>query len=158
MWIICQGKGTPANKSGHTGKSYFVETRTFWHTFRSFDRLWTFFILALQVNVCCYSKCSPFPVFVLTFDILLICRPWLLLPGVISPCQIFFRRMSCIMCLVFSSLQLFYVCFRVCIPYFDTVWITVTSEVVSFIYLFFVSNLVEIVQLQMDISSMIFHF
>ncbi|KAJ8617503.1 hypothetical protein MRB53_013689 [Persea americana] len=32
-----------------TGKTNFVETRTFWHIFRSFDRLWTFLILALQV-------------------------------------------------------------------------------------------------------------
>ncbi|CAL5051430.1 unnamed protein product [Urochloa decumbens] len=31
-----------------TGKINFVETRTFWHIFRSFDRMWTFYILALQ--------------------------------------------------------------------------------------------------------------
>nr|GEZ14284.1 callose synthase 5 [Tanacetum cinerariifolium] len=30
-------------------KSYFVETRSFWHNFRTFDRLWTFLILILQV-------------------------------------------------------------------------------------------------------------
>ncbi|XP_052114381.1 callose synthase 5 [Arachis duranensis] len=41
-------KGVP-RKSGKTGKSNFVETRSFWHLFRSFDRLWTFFILGLQV-------------------------------------------------------------------------------------------------------------
>ncbi|PKA65497.1 Callose synthase 4 [Apostasia shenzhenica] len=34
-----------------TGKSYFIETRTFWHIFRSFDRLWTFYILALQAMI-----------------------------------------------------------------------------------------------------------
>jgi len=33
-----------------TGKTNFVETRTFWHIFRSFDRMWTFYILALQVS------------------------------------------------------------------------------------------------------------
>ncbi|GAA0165996.1 hypothetical protein LIER_21259 [Lithospermum erythrorhizon] len=38
-------------KPARTGKSYFVETRSFWHAFRSFDRLWTFFILALQAMV-----------------------------------------------------------------------------------------------------------
>nr|CAD1827802.1 unnamed protein product [Ananas comosus var. bracteatus] len=38
-----------ASKS--TGKSNFVETRTFWHIFRSFDRMWTFYILALQAMV-----------------------------------------------------------------------------------------------------------
>ncbi|XP_065002966.1 callose synthase 7 isoform X3 [Musa acuminata AAA Group] len=29
-------------------KTNFVEIRTFWHLFRSFDRMWTFFILAFQ--------------------------------------------------------------------------------------------------------------
>ncbi|THU60461.1 hypothetical protein C4D60_Mb07t13000 [Musa balbisiana] len=33
------------------GKSNFVETRTFWHIFRSFDRMWTFYILALQAMI-----------------------------------------------------------------------------------------------------------
>eukprot|EP00252_Welwitschia_mirabilis_P000809 TRINITY_DN1078_c0_g2_i1.p1 TRINITY_DN1078_c0_g2~~TRINITY_DN1078_c0_g2_i1.p1 ORF type:complete len:1946 (+),score=300.86 TRINITY_DN1078_c0_g2_i1:262-6099(+) len=33
------------------GKTYFVEIRSFWHLFRSFDRMWTFFILALQVMI-----------------------------------------------------------------------------------------------------------
>ncbi|KAK9678313.1 hypothetical protein RND81_11G203100 [Saponaria officinalis] len=33
---------------GNVRKSYFVESRTFWHIFRSFDRLWTFYVLALQ--------------------------------------------------------------------------------------------------------------
>ncbi|KAI5672445.1 hypothetical protein M9H77_12809 [Catharanthus roseus] len=48
---VAQGKGSSPKKPGNTGKSYFVETRTFWHTFRSFDRLWTFFVLALQAMV-----------------------------------------------------------------------------------------------------------
>ncbi|XP_043804550.1 callose synthase 5 [Manihot esculenta] len=46
-----QGRKASPRKSGSTGKSYFVETRTFWHIFRSFDRLWTFYILALQAMV-----------------------------------------------------------------------------------------------------------
>ncbi|CAH9107488.1 unnamed protein product [Cuscuta europaea] len=32
-------------------KTNFVEIRTFWHLYRSFDRYWTFFILALQVMI-----------------------------------------------------------------------------------------------------------
>ena len=40
------------NRTSHrdrwTGKVNFVEIRTFWHIFRSFDRMWSFFILALQ--------------------------------------------------------------------------------------------------------------
>ncbi|XP_060675092.1 callose synthase 5 [Ziziphus jujuba] len=45
---LAKGRKGYQTKSGSTGKSYFVETRTFWHIFRSFDRLWTFYILALQ--------------------------------------------------------------------------------------------------------------
>jgi hypothetical protein len=31
------------------GKTNFVEIRSFWHIFRSFDRMWSFYILCLQV-------------------------------------------------------------------------------------------------------------
>ncbi|KAL2940900.1 Callose synthase 3 [Bienertia sinuspersici] len=34
-----------------TGKVNFVEIRTCWHVFRSFDRMWSFFILALQAMI-----------------------------------------------------------------------------------------------------------
>ncbi|XP_076925795.1 callose synthase 5-like [Bidens hawaiensis] len=47
---MTQGK-RPSPKAGSLGKSYFVETRSFWNTFRSFDRLWTFLLLALQIMV-----------------------------------------------------------------------------------------------------------
>ncbi|XP_057418669.1 callose synthase 5 [Lotus japonicus] len=45
---------TPGRKgaqrtAGRTGKSNFIETRSFWHIFRSFDRLWTFYFLGLQI-------------------------------------------------------------------------------------------------------------
>ncbi|CAN0877401.1 Putative callose synthase 6 [Linum grandiflorum] len=46
-----KGNKTPQGNSGSTGKSYFVETRTFWHIFRSFDRLWTFYVLAFQLMI-----------------------------------------------------------------------------------------------------------
>ncbi|XP_058067565.1 callose synthase 5 [Magnolia sinica] len=45
------GPGSQKISKKSTGKTNFVETRTFWHIFRSFDRLWTFYILALQVMV-----------------------------------------------------------------------------------------------------------
>ncbi|XP_054821590.1 callose synthase 5-like isoform X3 [Prosopis cineraria] len=44
-----QGRKDAPKKPRSTGKSNFVETRTFWHIFHSFDRLWTFYFLALQV-------------------------------------------------------------------------------------------------------------
>ncbi|PKU85626.1 Callose synthase 5 [Dendrobium catenatum] len=47
-----QGEHPPQKTSSKsTGKSYFVETRTFWHIFRSFDRMWTFYALALQAMI-----------------------------------------------------------------------------------------------------------
>ncbi|XP_078177288.1 glucan synthase-like 4 isoform X2 [Carex rostrata] len=33
------------------GKTNFVEIRSFWHLFRSFFRMWTFYVLALQVMI-----------------------------------------------------------------------------------------------------------
>ncbi|XP_073029043.1 callose synthase 1-like [Primulina eburnea] len=33
------------------GKINFVETRSFWHIFRSYDRMWSFFILCLQAMI-----------------------------------------------------------------------------------------------------------
>ncbi|KAL9256669.1 Callose synthase 5-like protein [Drosera capensis] len=46
-----KGRKVPQKDSKILGKSYFIETRTFWHIFRSYDRLWTFYILALQAMV-----------------------------------------------------------------------------------------------------------
>ncbi|KAL3528069.1 hypothetical protein ACH5RR_012725 [Cinchona calisaya] len=61
---VGQGKRASTKKPGKTGKSYFVETRTFWHTFRSFDRLWTFYILALQaMTIIAWSDISLFDIF-----------------------------------------------------------------------------------------------
>ncbi|MED6125206.1 Callose synthase 5 [Stylosanthes scabra] len=49
--FVSLGRNGVGKKAGKTGKSNFVETRSFWHIFRSFDRLWTFYILALQVMI-----------------------------------------------------------------------------------------------------------
>ncbi|KAM7257949.1 hypothetical protein ACFE04_013690 [Oxalis oulophora] len=51
--VIDKGRKAAQNipSTGSTGKSNFVETRSFWHIFRSFDRLWTFYIIALQAMV-----------------------------------------------------------------------------------------------------------
>ncbi|KAF6143679.1 hypothetical protein GIB67_021689 [Kingdonia uniflora] len=59
-----QGRQAPHKKSESTGKSYFVETRTFWHIFRSFDRMWTFYILALQAMIIvAWNGPSPLDIF-----------------------------------------------------------------------------------------------
>ncbi|KAF5958944.1 hypothetical protein HYC85_000153 [Camellia sinensis] len=61
---ITQGRQAANVKSGSTGKSYFSETRSFWHIFRSFDRLWTFYMLALQaMAVIAWKNISPLDIF-----------------------------------------------------------------------------------------------
>ncbi|XP_034679163.1 putative callose synthase 8 isoform X2 [Vitis riparia] len=47
------------------GKTNFVETRSFWQIFRSFDRMWSFFILSLQalIIMACHDMESPFQMF-----------------------------------------------------------------------------------------------
>ncbi|KAF9686475.1 hypothetical protein SADUNF_Sadunf03G0162400 [Salix dunnii] len=41
----------PAYRDRWVGKVNFVEIRSFWHVFRSFDRMWSFFILCLQAMI-----------------------------------------------------------------------------------------------------------
>ncbi|CAB4278533.1 unnamed protein product [Prunus armeniaca] len=61
---LAQGRKGSRGKSGSTGKSYFIETRTFWHIFRSFDRFWTFYILALQAMfIIAFRGISPLDIF-----------------------------------------------------------------------------------------------
>ncbi|KAK4256006.1 hypothetical protein QN277_008927 [Acacia crassicarpa] len=47
------------------GKTNFVEIRSFWQIFRSFDRMWSFFILSLQtiIIVACHDLGSPLQLF-----------------------------------------------------------------------------------------------
>uniref|UniRef100_A0A0E0HLT0 1,3-beta-glucan synthase n=1 Tax=Oryza nivara TaxID=4536 RepID=A0A0E0HLT0_ORYNI len=46
--VTTAGSSSQKGSTKSTGKMNFVETRTFWHIFRSFDRMWTFYLLALQ--------------------------------------------------------------------------------------------------------------
>ncbi|KAI5072192.1 hypothetical protein GOP47_0012298 [Adiantum capillus-veneris] len=46
-----QGRFVGNKRASWIGKTNFVEVRSFWHVFRSFDRMWSFFILALQAMV-----------------------------------------------------------------------------------------------------------
>ncbi|KAK6946569.1 1,3-beta-glucan synthase subunit FKS1-like, domain-1 [Dillenia turbinata] len=56
-------------KEGHQrswlGKTNFVELRSFWHIFRSFDRMWSFFIISLQalIIMACHDVGSPLQIF-----------------------------------------------------------------------------------------------
>ncbi|XP_044483306.1 callose synthase 3-like [Mangifera indica] len=45
------GESKPTYRDRWMGKVNFVEIRSFWHIFRSFDRMWSFFILCLQVMI-----------------------------------------------------------------------------------------------------------
>ncbi|KAF7836581.1 putative callose synthase 8 [Senna tora] len=47
------------------GKTNFVEIRSFWQLFRSFDRMWSFFIISLQATIimACHDLGSPLQLF-----------------------------------------------------------------------------------------------
>ncbi|KAL7202962.1 hypothetical protein ACSBR1_034419 [Camellia fascicularis] len=45
------GDNKPAGRDQWIGKVNFVEMRSYWHIFRSFDRMWSFFILCLQAMI-----------------------------------------------------------------------------------------------------------
>ncbi|XP_076887720.1 putative callose synthase 8 [Bidens hawaiensis] len=47
------------------GKTNFVEFRSFWHVFRSFDRMWAFLVLSLQAMIimACHDLDSPLQMF-----------------------------------------------------------------------------------------------
>ncbi|KAJ0968856.1 hypothetical protein J5N97_021733 [Dioscorea zingiberensis] len=58
--FFCQPRGSLIETNGEKkiasgerwiGKINFVEIRSFWHIFRSFDRMWIFFILSLQAMI-----------------------------------------------------------------------------------------------------------
>ncbi|GKV12593.1 hypothetical protein SLEP1_g23715 [Rubroshorea leprosula] len=51
------------------GKVNFVEIRSFWHIFRSFDRMWSFFILCLQAMIIVASNGSGQPSAIFTGDV-----------------------------------------------------------------------------------------
>ncbi|KAL8477569.1 hypothetical protein ACS0TY_029749 [Phlomoides rotata] len=60
---VTQGKHSQG-RPGKLGKSFFAETRSFWHIFRSFDRLWTFLLLGLQIMIIlAWSDVSVYDVF-----------------------------------------------------------------------------------------------
>ncbi|GJV43514.1 callose synthase 3 [Tanacetum coccineum] len=49
--FVRKGDNKPPGKDRWVGKVNFVEIRSFWHVFRSFDRMWSFFILCLQAMI-----------------------------------------------------------------------------------------------------------
>ncbi|PUZ78420.1 hypothetical protein GQ55_1G451200 [Panicum hallii var. hallii] len=48
---LANGEDRPAGNDNWMGKVNFVEIRSFWHIFRSFDRMWSFLILSLQAMI-----------------------------------------------------------------------------------------------------------
>ncbi|CAN1140669.1 Putative callose synthase 8 [Linum perenne] len=55
------GASAEEQKPKWLGKTNFVEVRSFWQIFRSFDRMWTFFILSLQAMIvmACHDLGNP---------------------------------------------------------------------------------------------------
>ncbi|KAI3421638.1 uncharacterized protein J3R85_011988 [Psidium guajava] len=59
----------PAYQDRWVGKVNFVEIRSFWHIFRSYDRMWSFFILCLQAMIIVGWNGSGDPIDVFTPDV-----------------------------------------------------------------------------------------
>nr|GEV80223.1 callose synthase 3 [Tanacetum cinerariifolium] len=51
------------------GKVNFVEIRSFWHIFRSFERMWSFFILCLQVMIIVAWNGAGNPTSIFNYDV-----------------------------------------------------------------------------------------
>uniref|UniRef100_A0AAU6MV01 1,3-beta-glucan synthase n=1 Tax=Paeonia lactiflora TaxID=35924 RepID=A0AAU6MV01_PAELC len=63
------GDTKPALRDRWVGKVNFVEIRSFWHIFRSFDRMWSFFILCLQAMIIVAWNGSGQPSSIFTSDV-----------------------------------------------------------------------------------------
>lgn len=84
LWFI-SFQETKFHPNDHwTGKINFVEIRSFWHIFRSFDRMWSFFILSLQVIV--FLKRRHFIIFLIFswYVPFFFLRPWSYLLGTVA--------------------------------------------------------------------------
>ena len=66
----------PVIPGKRSSKTNFVEVRTFWHLFRSFDRMWIFFILAFQVTSKLGCELSFWLLTLSTLALLLVFRLW----------------------------------------------------------------------------------
>ncbi|KAK9124975.1 hypothetical protein Scep_013821 [Stephania cephalantha] len=60
----------PFSRDRWVGKINFVEIRSFWHIFRSFDRMWSFFILWLQAMIIVAWNSSGSPTDMFSGDVL----------------------------------------------------------------------------------------
>ncbi|KAD5961694.1 hypothetical protein E3N88_13167 [Mikania micrantha] len=60
----------PPAKDPWVGKVNFVEIRSFWHIFRSFDRMWCFFILCLQAMIIVAWHDAGNPTTIFNYDVL----------------------------------------------------------------------------------------
>ncbi|KAL8241412.1 hypothetical protein R6Q59_014766 [Mikania micrantha] len=60
----------PTAKDPWVGKVNFVEIRSFWHIFRSFDRMWCFFILCLQAMIIVAWHDAGNPTTIFNYDVL----------------------------------------------------------------------------------------
>ncbi|KAL1323213.1 callose synthase 3 [Arachis ipaensis] len=59
----------PTNPDRWVGKVNFVEIRSFWHIFRSYDRMWSFFILCLQAMIIVAWNKSGDPIAIFNGDV-----------------------------------------------------------------------------------------
>ncbi|KAL7199263.1 hypothetical protein ACSBR2_021531 [Camellia fascicularis] len=64
------GDNKPAGRDQWVGKVNFVEIRSYWHIFRSFDRMWSFFVLCLQAMIIVAWNGSGDPTSIFSSDVL----------------------------------------------------------------------------------------
>ncbi|THG07021.1 hypothetical protein TEA_008471 [Camellia sinensis var. sinensis] len=65
-----KGDNKPAGRDLWVGKVNFVEIRSYWHIFRSFDRMWSFFVLCLQAMIIVAWNGSGDPTSIFSSDVL----------------------------------------------------------------------------------------
>ncbi|CAL5433839.1 unnamed protein product [Camellia sinensis] len=65
-----KGDNQPAGRDLWVGKVNFVEIRSYWHIFRSFDRMWSFFVLCLQAMIIVAWNGSGDPTSIFSSDVL----------------------------------------------------------------------------------------
>ncbi|XP_052173079.1 callose synthase 3 [Diospyros lotus] len=63
------GDNKPTGGDWWVGKVNFVEIRSYWHIFRSFDRMWSFFVLCLQAMIIVAWNSSGQPSSIFSSDV-----------------------------------------------------------------------------------------
>ncbi|XP_038879408.1 callose synthase 3 [Benincasa hispida] len=81
------GENKPLSKDRWVGKVNFVEIRSYWHLFRSFDRMWSFFILCLQAMIIVAWNGSGQPSAIFNVDVFMKVLSVFITAAILKLCQ-----------------------------------------------------------------------